>query len=293
MQVDRRVRTAFVAGCVTLLVGGVGFRVAMAQLQVFLKKEPVPLREPLDRVPSSLGSWKQVGKDAVFSDALVEELGTRNYLDRTYAVDGDPSKGVMQVHAAYYTGMIDTVPHIPERCWNAGGMVMRGQPDVRTVAVDRSAWDLERGPVQPGTGIRYPTASVKDPVTRKTSVVNLPLGEVSMTVSVFQDPRNPKFTFLGGYLFIANGALTPSALAVRNLSFKLTDRYAYYCKVQFSARMPGEPDEVLPQFDRMTSELMTALLPHLMKCLPDWPSVEGATPPSVSDRTSSSARPTA
>jgi hypothetical protein len=57
--------------------------------------------------------------------------------------------------------------------------------------------------------------------------------------------------------------------------------------------MPGEPDEVLPQFDRMTSELMTALLPHLMKCLPDWPSVEGATPPSGSDRTSSPARPTA
>ena len=45
-------------GCVTLVVCGVGFRVALAQLQVFLKKEPVPLREPLDTLPAKLGRWK-------------------------------------------------------------------------------------------------------------------------------------------------------------------------------------------------------------------------------------------
>lgn len=278
MRVERRVRNAFVAGCATLVVGGLGFRVALAQLQVYLKKEPVPLREPLDTVPAKLGRWKQVGKDTTFSDALIEELGTRNYLDRFYALDGDPEKGLVEVHAAYYTGMVDTVPHIPERCWNANGLVMSGQPAVHPIAVDRSGWDLVNGPTQPGTGLRYPTAEVRDPVTRRTTRVNLPLGELAMTVSAFQDPRAPRQTALGGYLFIANGAATPSALAVRNLSFKLTDRYAYYCKLQFSARINGEPDRVLPEFDRMVAELTQHLLPHLMQTLPDWPTIERGEP---------------
>lgn len=274
MQVDRRAQRAFVVGCATLLFGGLGFRVALAQLQVYLKKEPVPLREPLDALPAKLGRWKQVGKDTTFSDALVEELGTRNYLDRFYALDGDPAQGIVEVHAAYYTGMVDTVPHIPERCWNANGLVMTGQPAVRPIAVDRSSWDLRDGPEQPRTGLRYPTAEVRDPVTRRVSRVALPLGELAMTVSAFQDPRSPRQTALGGYLFIANGAVTPSALAVRNLSFKLTDRYAYYCKLQFSARIDGEPERVLPEFDRMVGELIQNLLPHLMQSLPDWPSIE-------------------
>lgn len=274
MQVDRRVRTAFIAGCVTLAIGGAGFRVALGQLRVYLKKEPVPLRESLDSIPASLGTWKQVGKDSVFSDALVEELGTSSYLDRMYAVNGDPSRGVMQVHAAYYTGMVDAVPHIPERCWNANGMVMRGQPSIRKMKVDRSDWDLQNGPMQIGTGLHYPTTMIIDKITRHTSTVGLPMGDLELTVSTFQDPHTPNLTMLGGYLFIANGSLTPSALAVRNLSFKLSDKYAYYCKVQFSARLSGEPEKVLPEFDRMTTELMQNLLPQLMRCLPDWPAIE-------------------
>lgn len=285
MQVDRSVRNAFLAGCAALALGGVGFRVALGQLQVYLKKEPVSLREPLDSLPAALGSWKQVGKDSVFSDALIEELGTQNYLDRFYAVDGDPSKGLMQVHAAYYTGMIDAVPHIPERCWNANGLVMSGQPMVRPMQLTGKGWDPTSGPVQLGSGERYVMAEVRDSITRKTEKVALPLGKMEMTVTAFQDPRNPKATALGGYLFIANGGVTPSALAVRNLSFKLSDRYAYYCKLQFSAQLPGSPEEVLPKFDSMTAELLEQLLPHLMRCLPDWPAIErgdsaSANPPS-------------
>jgi hypothetical protein len=241
----------------------------------------VALREPLDSLPAALGAWKQVGKDSVFSDALIEELGTQNYLDRFYAVDGDPSKGLMQVHAAYYTGMIDAVPHIPERCWNANGLVMSGQPMVRAMRLSGKGWDLSSGPVQPGSGERYVMAEVRDPITRKTEKVALPLGKMEMTVTAFQDPRNPKATALGGYLFIANGGVTPSALAVRNLSFKLSDRYAYYCKLQFSAQLPGSPEEVLPKFDTMTAELLEQLLPHLMRCLPDWPAIERGDSASV------------
>jgi hypothetical protein len=274
MQVERAVKQAFVAACTCLALGGLGFRLAMSQLNVFLQKESVPLRSPIDELPSMLGGWKQVGKDQQLSDAVIEELGTKNYLDRAYVFQNDPTKGMLQVHVAYYTGMIDTVPHIPERCWGAAGLVMFGEPRERAPKLDQSSFNLKSGPLRPGTSLRYPQATVKELATRKDAIVNLPLGDMKMTVSIFQDPKNEGITYIGGYFFIANGTITPSALAVRNLSFKLTDRYAYYCKVQFSYRVREQPEIAITMFDQLASDLLQSLLPQLMRSLPDWPALE-------------------
>lgn len=73
-------KKAFVAACACLAIGGLGFRVAMSQLNVYLQKESVPLRTPIDELPSMLGDWKQVGKDQQLSDAMIEELGTKIFL---------------------------------------------------------------------------------------------------------------------------------------------------------------------------------------------------------------------
>ena len=283
MRVEGNEKKAFVAACACLAIGGLGFRVAMSQLNVYLQKESVPLRTPIDELPSMLGDWKQVGKDQQLSDAMIEELGTKNFLDRAYVYKNDSAKGVFQVHIAYYTGMIDTVPHIPERCWGAAGLVMFGEPELRSPKLDLSHFDLKNGPLQPSSGLRYSQATVKDLVTRKDVTVNLPLGDMKMTASIFQDPKNPGLTFIGGYFFIANGALTPSALAVRNLSFKLADRYAYYCKVQFSYRVREQPEIAITMFDQHASNLLQLLLPQLMRSLPDWPALESQSlPPAVS-----------
>lgn len=144
-----------------------------------------------------LGGWKQVGKDQQLSDAVIEELGTKNYLDRAYVFQNDPTRGMLQVHIAYYTGMIDTVPHIPERCWGAAGLVMCGEPQERAPKLDQSSFNLKSGPLQPGTGLRYPQATVKELVTRKDATVNLPLGDMKMTVSIFQDPKIKELLLLG------------------------------------------------------------------------------------------------
>jgi len=283
MQVEAQGKNAFVAACACLALGGLGFRLAMSQLNVYLQKEPVPLRAPIDELPSMLGDWKQAGKDQQLSDAMIEELGTKNFLDRTYVYKNDLAKGVFQVHIAYYTGMIDTVPHIPERCWGAAGLVMLEESQERAPKLDPSKFDLQSGPLQPGSGLRYTQATVKESVTRKDVTVNLPLGDMKMTASIFQDPKNPGFIFIGGYFFIANGSLTPSALAVRNLSFKLTDRYAYYCKVQFSYRVREHPEIAITMFDQLASDLLQSLLPQLMRSLPDWPTLEShSLPTSVS-----------
>ena len=274
MQVERNEQKAFYTACACLVIGGLGFRLIMTQLNVYLQKEPVFLRVTLDDLPSTLGKWKQFGKDQQLSDAIVEELGTKNYLDRNYVYQNDLINGVLQIHIAYYTGMIDTVPHIPERCWGAAGLVILGETEVRLQKLDLSKFNFQSGPLQPSSGMRYPQAVVQEPVTRKNETVNLPLGDISMTASIFQDPKNPEITFIGAYFFIANGSLTPSALAVRNLSFKLSDKYAYYCKVQFSYRVREQSAIAITMFDRLSSDLLQSLLPQLMRSLPDWPALE-------------------
>ena len=53
-----------------------------------------------------------------------EALGTHDYISRVYQdVTAEPNQpgSQVQLHVAYYTGTPDTVPHVPDRCYVAGG----------------------------------------------------------------------------------------------------------------------------------------------------------------------------
>jgi hypothetical protein len=278
VRFERGVLVAYVVALAVLLAGAVGFRAAVRHLDYYLVKDPVELRAPLDSIPTTLGRWRRVGEDRRFSDAIIEELGTRNYLDRTYAIDGDPRKGTIAVHLAYYTGTIDDVPHIPERCWAVAGNLMTIAPSAMPLEVDVGRWkesdDRNRATEEP-----YRRATVADPVTGAVSDVSLPVGDLELTVTEFQNPKSPRQRTIGGYLFVANGRLTRSAYGVRALAYERTERKAYYCKVQFnlSGVVASDEGSLIPQYRKDVSELMTELLPQLMKALPDWPSIEAET----------------
>jgi hypothetical protein len=274
MRFSRSVVPAYLALLATLAAGGLGLRVAMKSLDVYLRKEPVPLRGDLGSIPTVLGRWQRIGEDQVMDAAMVESLGTDKYLTRNYALDGEPSNGVISLHVAYYTGMIDTVPHIPERCWGAGGLVQLGEPVQMglDLPIVRSA--PADAPRSAATGEAYPVAEVTDPVTRVTERVALPLGEPAMTLTTFQDRRVSRVEQLGGYFFIANGRCTPTTFGVRGLAFNMTDRFAYYCKVQLSARYAVGDAPSSVAFKAQSEDFLTQLLPQLMRRLPDWPAVE-------------------
>jgi hypothetical protein len=271
-----RTRVAYVALLATLAIGGLGLRAAMQSFEVYLRKEPIALRADFGSLPTTLGRWQKFGEDQQLDSAMVESLGTDKYLTRNYALDGDPSKGVLSLHLAYYTGMIDTVPHIPERCWGAGGMVQLGEAVTMPLSLAIAGEPAAEAPLNAATGLPYPLATLVDPVTRLEERVALPIGDAAMTVSTFQEARSSRVEQLGGYLFIANGRLTPSTLGVRALAFNLTDRVAYYCKVQLSARYPKGDTPSAVVFKAQAEDFLTQLLPHLMRRLPDWPSVERA-----------------
>ena len=60
------------------------------------------------------------------------------------------------------------------------------------------------------------------------------------------------------------------------ISFRKSEKFAYYCKVQFTVLRPSPypVDDFLAE----SSSLLQALLPELMQCLPDWSEVEAGDP---------------
>ena len=273
MRAERSTIQAFCVALALLVAGAVGFRWLVSELNIFQQKEAVALRRPLDSVPTKLGRWERVGQDSIFSDTLIEELGTRSYLDRTYALDGDARNGVVHVHVAYYTGTIDAIPHIPERCWAVSGLELTRNSEGTPIAIDRAAWEPLDPPAESGT--EYFTVSLADPVTADLERVTMPVGDVVATTIEFQDPKAPEVRQAGGYFFIANGRLTSSSYGVRALAFNLTDRYAYYCKIQLTKTgRVKEGESLLTPFREDASTLLTELIPQVMRCLPDWPEWE-------------------
>jgi exosortase len=269
-----------IAAIFVFILGAATLRAAVVQYGVFLEKKTVPLRASLDTIPPELGGWSQYGTEADYSDAVQESLGTDLFIDRNYVNEDDSIAGV-SVHIAYYTGAIDDVPHIPERCWYASGLTQMTDGEVFSLDVDQDQW-VAGEKVNRATDEPYLTMDVTHPITGQVQIVNMPVGDIEIRAIVFENTKNPDIRTIGGYFFIANGRLTPSSFGVRNLAFDWTEEYAYYCKVQFSAAYRTENGEnsYLTEYKNSVEELTRELLPQLMRCLPDWSEIEN--PPTES-----------
>jgi len=240
-------------------------------------KESAPLRISLDALPASLNDWTRFGDDVVYNDTVVEVLGTPMYIDRSYAREGDPANGVLQVHVAYYTGGVTNRPHVPERCWSVHGMT--SIRDSELIDLDGLDGLWEQGTSRNvATDTAYPVTDRAHPVTGEMETVHLPVGDLVLRTTIFTRPEDPGYRLVGGYLFIANAQLTPNALSVRRLAYNFTDSHAYFCKLQFSMEDYGSSrtdEELLEAYASMVEEIMVDLLPELMRILPDWPEYEG------------------
>lgn len=270
---DRRNIVMFTTLMVILVSSAFGFRIAQRSMDAVLHKEAVPLRQPFYQIPTSAAGWKRFEKDDVLSSEILEELGTDLYLTRRYAPLGDPTSGYVTLHLTYYTGIIDAVPHIPERCFVGGGLEKSANFSLIDVPLDRSAWRQDE------------TSSTDDSMIALTQfgetvrMPRLPDGTLRINASEYWQPENPDHRIAAGYFFIANGAVTPLASGVRALAFKLTDEHAYYCKVQFTlVERAGTTKERLAL---VAGEMLTDLLPEIMLCLPDWSEVESGDWPAA------------
>ncbi|MCE2965994.1 MAG: exosortase/archaeosortase family protein [Phycisphaerales bacterium] len=270
------------AGALGLAVGALGLH---------LRKLPIQAAEnrQVRSIPTQTPTWEQVGQDEVMSAEVLEELGTRNYLSRSYRererADGKPRRR-LELHLAYYTGMIDTVPHVPERCMTGAGWTLVSSPVRMPLNLDSSGW-LALPDAPEGSQGQYFTARTHNEFSDAPGIrVVLPRnpGEIEMLVSAFELPGRDVRLY-GGYFFIANGGHVGTAEGVRQLAFKLEDDYAYYLKVQVSSIEVADKDELVA----LSSSLIGELLPEISRCVPDWVKVKRGEYPADNPRRGSGA----
>lgn len=283
----RLLRTpAFIVSVAVLGIAAGGLRAAVQQAKIYLQKLPIyaPEGRRLVDLPRKTGGWEQRGVDDVPSKEVQEELGTDNSISRLYVTreDGpngritDPEKFFgLQFHAAYYTNMVDTVPHVPERCFVGGGMQIVKQWGQIPIPLNRSKWREDDSVPERLRG-RIFEAPLINEVGNTVRYVRLPRdpADIKLLVTEFANAKGERLW--SGYFFIANGGAVASAEGVRLLAFNLTDSYAYYLKVQFTSGSATSAEHLAAQ----AGALLDDMLPHLMQSVPDWVEVEsGDYPP--------------
>lgn len=217
---------------------------------------------------------------------MLEVLGTHNYVTRAYVRTeeaGDPGARPIELHAAYYTGMIDTVPHVPDRCLVGAGFTITGNTHNVPLTLKLSDWN--RSTPAAGEAVvlsrrcyRTRDAVGPDGTERKVMIrpqVRAPRGieSASLRTTEFATPQGGK-KLQAGYFFIANGGIASSAEEVRSLAFDLRASYAYYLKIQFSGNFDSAEE-----LAAAASDLLGELLPDLLLCAPDWYAVEAGEYP--------------
>jgi hypothetical protein len=275
---------AFLVALGVMSVSAIGMQAALDHYKLYLQKKPI-LPEPIggkDRVlralPAKTEHWQQLGSDLIEAPENLETLGTENYLTRRYIEKspraGKPAREVT-LHVAYYTGMIDTVPHVPERCLVGAGLSLVGGPWVRPLALRSDDWMA----VPEADNPFHPTSLYTTRLSNEYSTagggrrVNLPVGispEHMPALRITEYTSTGGARLFAGYFFIANGGIAASAEDVRALAFDLKNDYAFYLKVQIGPVPAESPDELA----EVAGSLLSDLFGEIMTCVPDWARVQ-------------------
>ncbi|MDX9911550.1 MAG: hypothetical protein RBS39_06955 [Phycisphaerales bacterium] len=278
----------FIAAAGVLVASALGMSAAIRLGELQLNK--VEIHAPGGRLFSSLpmetANWVRAPgtSDRRETKEVEEELGTKNYLSRVY-VQKNPPEGKrpieIDLHCAYYTGMVDTVPHVPDRCFVAGGMEVSRNPQFLPLNLDRSDWIEDASVPEHLRGHVFTSRTSYEHSDFPGQRIRLPYdpGDIGLRVTEFTF-GDESHKLIAGYFFIANGGTTPSAEGVRLLAFDLRTKYAYYAKVQVTSSNAASAEELRDAASSLLSELM----PEIMRCVPDWVEVEaGRYPESTSN----------
>jgi hypothetical protein len=275
-------RPSFAIVLVVLLVGAIGIEGASRTLQLHFRKEAMPLRakEGLAALPMQLGSWICVPEPHTVNADLEHELGTDKYVFRTY-VDLSATAGgapvttkdnvlgldkltpqerdsqlnqirarnlnaVISLAVTYYTGKVDTVPHVPDRCYVADGF----QPTL----YDIRDWTLGNYSVGVPRHVKSRFIDFEDQTAR---------GGQNRCVA---------------YFFQVNGKYEEDPKQVRLRLQNLFERYGYFAKIEVMTLLPLRPGATekdpqkgkdLEKASDAMQKFLTAALPEVEKLLPD------------------------
>lgn len=280
-------RPGFIAVLVVLLLGAIGINGATTAMKLHFRKQAVDLRskeKTLAPFPMEVGDWVAVPETHVIDVDVAHELQTDKYLFRQYVntaaknsagaqivtrekvkamealnerqryeelakIRGHNPGAVVSLAVTYYTGKVDTVPHVPDRCYVADGY----QPSVYRV----EEWPLGQYAGNEARNVRVRFIDFGDQTSR---------GATNRCVT---------------YFFHANGKYEEDPLQVRRRLQNLFERYGYFAKIECMTVMPArqENDNTGREKDREVAatamkSFLTGALPELEKLLPDWAEVQ-------------------
>ncbi len=250
----------FLVAFVVLFVAAMSLGAATSYMKLYFKKEPVPLVKQLEQIPGSLGNWVQVSSDRELNDEMLDVLGTREYIFRDYVdsrivdqatidqfkqmtdsergkllstIERQHPEAAVRLSVTYYTGMVDTVAHIPDRCYVAGDM----NPTEKTTPV-WTLMDRNHQPLQTRVSSIHFEASHDD---------GIPTRNVA-------------------YFFHCNGSYEHDAITgVRRKLQNLFERRAYYAKIEVLTL-----NSDYQKSDAVLQDFLSSALPEIEQCFPDW-----------------------
>lgn len=274
-------RPSFMIVMLVLLVGAVGINAATSALHLFFRKEALPLKAELSTLPLRMGDWVCVPETHTVDPDMEHALGTDKYVFRTYVdVTAKQSDGqllaseseikamaslkreelekklsdlrrkntnaVLTLAVTYYTGKVDTVPHVPERCYVADGY----QP------VDPQVYSWKLGKYESGTprDVKVRFIDFEDQTGRS---------QANRCVT---------------YFFHANGRYEESPNQVRIRLQNLFEKYGYFAKIEVMTLLPPRSAAALDvtrqkendrrQAGDAVQRFLASALPEVEKLLP-------------------------
>jgi len=115
---------AFLICTVLLAAATIGMSLAIERFQVYLKKEPIPLKKPLDDLAENdLRPYEIAATRQIENKEVIKTLGTEDYIQWLLAdsdVPADNPVGRCLLFITYYK-LPDIVPHVPDECYIGGG----------------------------------------------------------------------------------------------------------------------------------------------------------------------------
>jgi hypothetical protein len=230
----------FIACVVLLATLIVGFRVLVKTTGTLIRKEPVPLRKPLDLLEDSkLAPYRKTGAQEI-TPQILDALGTRDYiqwsLEDTSISDSSAPERHVDLFVTYYTGTTGQVVHVPEECYLGGGYTQKSEEFVEV-----------------------PFGSEKVPAKMLIFEKSAFVGRQTKVVA---------------YTFSANGRFAADRQVVMTMLNSPKDKHAYFCKVEVGFGTPDAsvtPERVAAAATRCLQKVLPVLV---AEHLPDWAAVE-------------------
>jgi hypothetical protein len=244
----RYMQPAFLICAGVLGIAGGGMSLAIQHFNVYMKKDPLPLKKSLECLDANdLGPYHVVSRSRIEEEDVIKELGTQDYIQWVLE-DGDAgtnsSVRKCLLFITYY-GLPDLVPHVPEECYAGSGYQRMASESVRL--------ELNRfGRVQRLNG-RYVVFGNQESANWQSAT------------------EFPVF-----YVFRVNGEYADTRGKTRLIFNKcLFDRYSYFSKVEWKFFNMGFGEAIYPNKEEgiaASEKLLAVILPVLEReCWPEWP----------------------